>query len=823
MLSLDFTAALRRIFHDRLHSILGVVSLGLGIAAFIASHLFSSHLQHYDEGFTNANRAYVIAQSVEIPNAGVSLHGYTSSIRLAEQLRISFPELAAITRYVWSRVSITAGAESSSRMIAYVDPEFFEIFDFHPIAGDLRTAISTPGSIVLTARTANALFGRTDVVGKTLTLTSLGRGDVTVTAVIANLPEASHLSAESLAAIGFEALASWDVYEAVGKRPGADNWVALPAVTYALLPASGMFTVKDLAARLPEVVVHNIPQEGLSVALEPRPISSVAMQALQLEVQGFHGALARIDVFDALAGLTSLLLWIACLNFVNLATAQSIGRATSVAVRRILGASSAQIIRQDLIQTGVLVTAATVLALAAITPISRLLTGPWVTPFSVPWMDGRFWWFLGTLLLAVTLLAGLYPAVILTRIRPTRALRVGLARAGTSSYRAIFVGMQFAAASFLTAVVFVVFAQQHELRAALLDRFTDPYVGLDLGRLPVDPNVAITELARGSGIKGATAMSDAPWGVRIGSERRLARLPKEGSVQVKTEDRPVGYDFFDVMSVPVLAGRTFSWDRADDLMPSTREEFAAHRGQPLTIVLDRTATRALGWSDPRDAVGATLESPNMPAFQVIGVVEDAPLGLRSNGNVGTSYVANPRQSRFILLRVDKNAVAGAIEHVNSVIASLAGDRASQVQPMFLDELFDNAYRSFAVIGGVVTSLALFALAIAAIGLFSMASYLTRTRTRELGIRKTQGASQTSIVRLLLWDFSRPVVIANIAAWPLGLYVAGRYLDVFAQRISLTSAPFLLALMSTILVAWVAVASFALRAARQNPARALRER
>ena len=291
----------------------------------------------------------------------------------------------------------------------------------------------------------------------------------------------------------------------------------------------------------------------------------------------------------------------------------------------------------------------------------------------------------------------------------------------------------------------------------------------------------------------------------------------------------VGYDYFAVMEVRVLAGRVFSEDRADDALPRDSDELKARGGKPFPIVLDRDAARALGWSNPGAAVGEILYHPGEGAssgrpaqqYEVIGVVESVTLNVRDQGNVGTAYLLTPSFANFVLVRFDKNDTTAVLADLDATFKKLSPDRPPPPK-MFLDAMFENAYWTFRLTNRVLGGLAALAIAIAGIGLLGLASYVTSKRTREIGLRKTQGASPAQIVRLLLWDFSKPVVAANVLAWPLAYYAAEHYIAVFSAHMTLTPLPFAAALAATLLLACASVGAHALRASRLRPTDALRE-
>jgi putative ABC transport system permease protein len=452
-------------------------------------------------------------------------------------------------------------------------------------------------------------------------------------------------------------------------------------------------------------------------------------------------------------------------------------------------------------------------------PVGMLMTGPWRLALAVPWGDPRFWFFLVGLLAVVTVAAGAYPAFILSQSQPIQATRLGRSATGRPLLRAVLVGVQFAAASFLVFAVVVLVTQRESLRETLLGRFEDPYVGFFVSP-PLNPEVLTTEFTRSPAIKAAASMWQPPFAAAR-QKNELARSQDTGVSKVNVDAMLVGNDYFALMEVPVLAGRVFARDRADDSTPSTAAEFAARANRPSPVVLDRVAAHALGWASPADAIGQIVYAPGGDAREVVGVVESVPLSIRASGGTGVIYAFGPQMSNYWVVRIDKNSVAEGTAQIDAVLRKLAPDRPPP-ERLFLDEVFAAAYGTFALTQRVLTTLGLLALAIAAVGLFGMASFMTSRRTREVGIRKTQGAKPGDILRQFLWDYSKPAFVANLAAFPLAFVAASRYLDLFASRITVTPFPFVVALLATLLLAAMAVSAFVLRAARLRPAEALRQ-
>jgi putative ABC transport system permease protein len=811
---------LRGVAHHPLHSAVSVAVLALGTACFSAAYLFVSDLQNYDRQFANADRTRVIFQSLEVPLTGLSWPPTPwSSILLADQLKLDVPELEAVARYrdTGGGAFITVDGEPRTRRIAYAEPAFLDIFDFEAIDGDPRSALAMPRGAIITARAAESLFGTRDVIGKTLTVTDRATGDVVIAAVLADPPKASHLG-DGLLALGFDVLLSWDLAATLAPLdPGQLRWSNMSVTTYALLPARGSLTTSELDRRLADLVQKHAVNPNQTIGFRARPVSEVSSSLLQGEFRGIQGRLWRFDVFGTLLLLAGTTLGVACVNFVNLATARAATRAREIGVRKAIGASASQVVMQDLVETGVTATLASLVALVAVSAFGGMLPEPWRFAFAVPWGEARLWAFAAALVVVVTLGAGLYPALMLARLRTASALRLGSLRAGPKALRTLLVGSQFAFSSFLLIAVVVALEQRGEVRDHLLGRFTDQYVLLEpeTRGTATDPDVLAAEIAKGPGIRGVTA-GRFSWQSLAGQIQygRAQEAPR-----FLLEIVPVGHDYFAVMDLPAIAGRVFDRDR-DDVRPNTADE-ERERATAPRLVLDRAAARAFGWSNPAEAVGETIfQDRGWLSHEIVGVVDSVPTALRNLQNAGTAYVLDPQNAITTIVRISTANVGASLAHIDAVLKSLAPDRPPRNR-QFIDEAFESAYATFALVDRVLALLGGAAVAIAGIGLFGLASYILGRRTREIGLRKTQGATSNQIFRLLLWEFSKPVLIANLVAWPIAFVAAERYLGMFADRSALTLGPFLLALLSTLSVAGLAVGTRVFRASSVAPTEALR--
>jgi putative ABC transport system permease protein len=822
MLAHDLAVALRRLGRQRLHTAVGVLVLALGLVGFIGANLFVSYVRNYDRHFSAADRMYVVAERLRSSAFGYNAETFTtrSDPVVAEHLRLEAPELAAVARLYSAFRLVAVGDRRQPLMLGYVEPGFTSIFDLESLAGDMRNAVAAPRSAVITRRTAERLFGAVDVVGRTMTIVTQRPVDVAIAAVVEDPPEQSHF-ARGLFSQGVEAFVSWDVLEP-SDPPMFAGWGNLGVTTYVLLPEDGRLTVAELDRRLARIIAHHVPPEWqfLQIDLAAKPVSAIAAMTVQAEFQGGYGAsIGWVDILAALKLAGALLLAVACINFVNLALAQASGRALDVSTRKVLGASTLQILRHDLLRTSVVVLSALALSLVAVVQLGRLLPPPWSSPFVPRWGDASHALFLGATFVGVTLAAGLYPAVLVSAAKRVAASHLGMPNDALARLRTGAVGLQFALASALAAAAIVLLMQRGELHDALVGRLADEYVGIVIppGER-VAPEVLTAALLRDPAVEGTTAISGAPF--QGHQQRRFARGRDSASPEVTVNFALTDHDYFSVMDVPLLAGRLFDRDRADDVLPQSGVDWQARKGRPVSLIVDRTAARALGWAAPEDAVGQVVLGPNGGPHEIVGVVESVPMTVRDNRVEGNAFGLSPASAGFRLVRIARDRLESALNHVDAVLKTTFDGRAIQGRG-FLDQWFEYAYRTFELTTRALIGLATLALLISAIGLFGVASYFVSERTREIGIRKCQGAAPADLVRLLLWDLSKPVVVANLLAWPFALLAVDRYLAVFSERVAITPLPFAIALVMTWLLACAAVAVCVLRAARVKPAEALR--
>jgi putative ABC transport system permease protein len=851
MLRHYLTIALRSFRRAPFSKSVNIFALALGLTAFVAAYGVVQYWDHSERHFANASRTYVITADLEALDGSVRTGAQPQTSRIyADHLRADFPDFESVVRaqVMNEEGGIRAGDVNLRMFILGVEPGFLDIFDLPFASGDSPQALDEPNSIVLTQEAAMRLFGEQDPMGRTVTLGSVL--DVTVTGVLDPIPEPSHMGRSATASLPFDVLVSWDTLDGIGDAvrarqarrnpqaaaappsppaaatPPPENWLGnYCCTTYVTLKRESTLTPTTLNDQLLAFGMRHLPPQQAELAelrVGAVPVTDLMVQALNGQLFQGNG----MSITLVLLALGGLVLIVACVNYANLATAQAARRAREVGLRKVLGAGTYRVMLQYLAEAALSTSAAAVVALVAIRLVAPVLRNALGIDLDLALFASLgFWAFLAALLVAVTVIGGAYPAFVLSRVPPVEALRIGRTKIGPRFAGTLLVGVQFAAASFLLIAVIVMYAQNLELKRTGLGAASDPL--LVVANFPefsgVDPVLLRDELER---IPQVTAVADAgqlPWneGVNI---MLFGRTPDENERLAAAQQMAVGYDFFATLGYELLAGRNFDRARGEDA--TTGDMFDAQRTHHM--VIDDDLARQLGFASPQEAIDQVIYLPERVtrAFgqaaqpvRIIGIVAKKPLSLRGEGTTANAYMLRPNLN-FHIVRLAASDVSGGLAAIDALWKRLAPG-SSPINRDFVDDLFNESYENFARINQVFAGLALVAVAIAIVGLFGMAVQVASRRVHEIGVRKSVGAQTRQVVAMLLRDFGKPVVVANLIAWPLGYLAAQQYLSVFMQRIPITPTPFVVSLGLALAVACAAVGGQALRAARTNPAVVLR--
>lgn len=813
---------------------LNVLTLAIGLACFLCAYAFVAYLERAERGFANADRIYVLTTSFSLASRNFARENVTETPEAAaEFLALDVPELERVARAlpIDGLTSISTGDRALQLAAVAADPAFLDIFALPFDAGDPRSALSEPRSVVLTRAAAARLFGAQSALGRSLRIAN--DIEATVTGVVGPVPEPSHIGHTAAAPLKFDMLVTTDVRTAIQEtvlEPGVaesirESWTGGAAITYLLLSEGA--APHEIENDLGEFVVRRVPEgqrDGVEIGFGLLPVRHFLRTSLDAEL--FSGDVG-VSMSSVLLGMGVLVLVVACVNYANLATARGVRRLREVGLRKALGATPAEIALQHMLEAGALTAVALVVALAAlhaVLPVLETISGMSLRSVLVDGMN--VWIFAAGLGVVATLAAGAYPALVLARVKPIVGLRTSRTGLGSKKLSILLVGAQFAAASWLVIAVTITTMQNRKLIETGLGAVTDPVVLIENESRTTDVSARTLreELARLPQVRGVAAAGGLPW-QRLVAVTFLRGTPDDSAPVRRVLVRSVDYDFFRVLDIPLVAGRVFDPARGEDARPV----IPIGRGTdpaagPSSIVVDRAFVDQFGFGSPDNAIGGIVYRPGAgdaaaAPHQIIGVVENRRLTFRGGGAEAVSYGLAP-EANVTYVRIAASEVAAALESIDTVWSRLAPNVA--ISRRFFDDAFNQAYERFLRLSQICGALSLMALAIAATGLIGMAGIEAGRRRGEIGVRKALGASSAEMVGLLLRTFVKPIVVANAVVWPLAYFAARAYLAAFLDPIALDAWPFVLALAATLGIAVLAMAAQVLRAARLKPADVLRE-
>jgi putative ABC transport system permease protein len=523
-----------------------------------------------------------------------------------------------------------------------------------------------------------------------------------------------------------------------------------------------------------------------------------------------------MPVIAVVSLLSFLVLVVACVNYTNLATAQSLGRSREVGMRKTMGASQKQLLGQFLIESLVITSIAMIVAIAALELIIPFFNNAANKSLTIDYLRTMPWLLFTTAL--VGLLAGMYPAWLITRASPIEALRDS-ARKGKhgARMRSVMIGAQFAISAFMLAVVAIVFVQNEKVKEGsyifprseiyTMDRLSIEGISDRLDTLK-------HELEALPNIKTVAYSSQVPF-EQNNSQRGVSLQPGDEAGQINLQYMDMSPDFLEAYDIPVMAGRGFDRNIAND---SPTEGIDTQNA-----LINELALEALQIASPNDAINKRFyllndDGPDTE-FVIVGVLPTQNIIGLFNQEKPWMFLYQPESMRIGSVRITGGNIMETVEQIEDV-----WDRVVPEYPMqgrFLDEVFDQVYNILKYMNMALAGFAFIAFSLALIGLFGLAAFMAAQRTKEIGMRKVLGASTMQIVRLLVWQFSTPVLWALVVALPGAYFASSLYLNFFAERLE---SPILILVVSgalAVTLAWSTVAGHAFRIARSNPIVALR--
>jgi putative ABC transport system permease protein len=707
-----------------------------------------------------------------------------------------------------------------------VSPNFFRFIRLPLIAGDRFRLFTQPESAVITESAARKYFGSKLAIGQMLKVGGLceshtdGSGEgcivreasVMVTGIMRDLPRNTQLSGDVF-------IPNTSNADPMSQQRKGD-WVSSNGYGYVELQPGA--DPQEVAAKLPALVDRNYDarkRSGLSLR---------GSQLLHLLLTRFTEDHLSTDRYQSLtpagnwttvygfAAIGVLILLIACFNFTNLATARAMVRAREISLRKTMGARRGQLMVQFLGESVLLAMVSLVLALALVEVLLPLYDRMLGEAIQLQYVhDGALLMAFGGLAVLIGLLGGFYPALVLSRFRPASTLRTNRAgQSGSGFLRSLLVVMQFAISIGLGIAALVVFAQISHARNADLGLSKDGIVVVNAeGLTPTAVQNLTRALDADPALKGTAVSGRVPFdGQSWGSTVELPGVPGSSSMRWF----PAGPNFLSLYHIRLLSGRALSDSHGGDMR--SRNAAAAN------VLINQAAAERFGFS-PQSALGKIFYEPNPTPtvkriqFTIVGVTTNFMFDGDRKEIVPTYYAYEPDDNDVISVGVPAGGVPQALSAIDRIWHRFAPSRA--INRHFLDADFQRQFLADEQQGKIFDLFVGIAIFIAALGLFGLAAFSTERRTREIGLRKTFGAKTKDIILMLLWQFSIPVLVANLIAWPVAYFYLHNWLEGYAYRISLSPLYFVGAGAAALVIAWATVIVHAAHVARANPIHALR--
>ena len=797
--------ALRNLKKHKLFALINVIGLAIGMAIYVFGTVLADYERSHDLFFENASRTYTVGSAIN-PEAGLGIRELDSAhTALGPIIDAEVADVELVARSLRREFLVTMGADSFYQRIRFVDPAFTRIFDLSYKVGDSE-AIDDPSAVVISETLARKYFGDEDPIGKVITLDN--EFDFHVAAVVEDVPLNSHFNSALIETATLDMFISFNALSRLRDYDPAGEWqnISMFDLTYVQLPPN--LDGEWLSAQVAGIYDRHVPDDSKDI------ISAFKIRRLQDANLSLWNALG-MPVITIIKILGLLVLIVACVNYTNLATAQSLGRSREVGMRKTMGASQGQLLAQFLIESLTIATIAMLVAIAGLEIVIQLFNNATNKILSLDYLATLPW--LITTTAAVGLLAGAYPAYLITRASPIDALR-DLARKGKkgSRFRSIMIGVQFAISVFMLAVVSVMYMQNKTIeQASHIFPRSEVYT---LTRLEIDGvqdrlETLRTELLNVPGVDSVAYSNQVPYN-QSNSSFSVATIPGDEASQLSLHQLLITPEFLDVYDIELLAGRLPSREVAND---ERRED-----SEVLNLLVNELALERMGLGSPDEAINKRFydidEDDAMREYVVIGVVPSQNILGFHNELKPFVYYYYPEGLYVGSIRI-KGDMAATVEEIEEVWKTVIPEYP--MQGNYLDEAFEQVYMVFRALNMALAGFAIVALVLALIGLFGLAAFMATQRTKEIGVRKVLGAKSVQIARLLVWQFSRPVIWALLIALPLSYFAADAYLSFFSDRIGSSIVILLVTGAFGVLYAWGTIAGHAIRIARANPIHALR--
>jgi putative ABC transport system permease protein len=808
MLKNYFIVAWRNIIKSRTFSIINIAGLAVGLTCFILIAMYVMDELSYDKYNSNSDRIYRVNSDIRF--GGTDLKLAVCSDPMGPTLKKDYPQVEQYVRFYNSDGSklIKKGAQYISEdRVTHADSTLFDVFTLPTIAGNSKTALNEPNTVVITESTAKKYFGTVDVVGKSIETNENNKTPYKITAVIKDIPKNSHFNFDFIFSMdnvdyGWGNYLSHNFQTYVLLKEGTDakkfNSNFNQLIDKYILPQAKQFLQINSIAEFEKT--------GNKLVYTLIPLRDIHLKSDRFPELGVNSSMQYVYIFSAVA---VFILLIACVNFMNLSTARSSNRAKEVGIRKVLGTDQRMLIGQFLTESTLMVFFGLVLAIALVAAGIGYFNSIAGKSLSITQLlQPGYLVFLILLPVVIGTLAGLYPAFFLSAFQPIAVLK-GRMNKGfkKNNLRSSLVVFQFFISIVLIIGTIVVYQQLNYIQNTKIGFNKDQLLIINnTNALGANTDAFKNELTKLSGIKAASFAGYLPVSNSARSDNSFsteAVMNEKNGFNMQVWN--VDYDYVTVLGMEMLKGRNFSTSYGSD---------------SNAIIINEEAAKIIGADNPVGKKLYTTDNNGVSntAYTIIGVVKNFNFeSLRKNvGPLSMRLGYNKWAAAFKVSAADVSNIIKTIEQKWKVMAP---DMPFSYQ--FLDESFDNMYRAEQRVGKVALSFSLLAILIACLGLFGLAAYMAEQRTKEIGVRKVLGATVGSITTLLSRDFLKLVLIASVIAFPVAWWAMSKWLQDFAYRIHIGWWIFAAAAFIALLIALLTVSSQAIKAALQNPVKSLR--
>lgn len=790
MYILNLKIALRNLLRNKTASLINISGLAIGLAACLMLLLYVSYEWNYDKGFKNAARIHQVMFNFYDADKSIRATGDQSPNTIAGTLKEEMPEVEHISRILWPVKRLLANGKNSFKVEGrYADPDILKIFDFQALYGNLDHALSDANAIVLTASTAQRLFGRTDVLNKVLRFEN--QVDLKVTAVIKDLPPN--------VSYNFDCLNSWKLFEQLNSWVMDPNWHNYSFYTLLTLKKG-----TDIPA-FNEKIKNMSRKHAASASTDSEPfvypLADLHLYGKFINGKPAGGQIEQLKIFSVLA--LSILI-IACINFMNLSTARSQKRAKEVGIKKTIGASRKSLISQFLLESLMLTFVSVVIAVVLVELFLPKFNHLLDIKLEIAYDHPLNWLGVIALIFFTGILAGSYPAFFLSSFNPIQTLKktVKLKSSFSLNFRQILVIVQFSFAVILIVATLIIYEQLQYIRNKPLG-----YQVKALVEMPHEGNLylkydLLKERLLSSGAVTAMCHSSASISQQNSNSTGMEwQGMSEADKKMSVNQIYTGYDFVKTNGLRLLEGRDFRKGLASD---------------SVAVMLSESAIKRMGLVNPlsKNVVFQGVKR------QVVGVFKDIIWGPLTAKEKPMIIAFNPGNSDVITMRLNTGKdLKGNLEMIGKITKEINPDFPVDIR--FLDSLVAEKMKNEVTLGLLSNLFGGLAIFISCLGLFGLSAFSAEQRTKEIGVRKVLGASVSGIVQLLSVNFVKTVLIALFLAMPVAYLLMKNWLDKFDYHISIGWQVFLITGVSTVMIALLTVSWQAYRAAKSNPVDALK--